>query len=296
MFPCTLAFGVGRKQELVAHSPLWPAAGALRVDDAGAVSESGPWGVLVTPALTLRKPAHAPAPARTTAGCLLPLMRGMDVHRALRQLRLWTTAPLPVIAALSAQDPTEAAGLAARLSDWSWVQALELHVPDDIAPEDVVPFVRAAADQCDLPCLVRVPMKQALSCAQAAEAAGADGVVVAAPPTGRTRPAVGGWSVGELHSPALLPLYAELVAQVSSRVSLPIVARGGIAEGADVVTLLAAGAVAVQVDSILLVRPMAGEELYAGLQRELSMVGASDWDGFLAAIRERGRTTEVDPD
>lgn len=63
-------------------------------------------------------------------------------------------------------------------------------------------------------------------------------------------------------SPALLPLVVARVWQVSRAVSVPVLASGGVAGGADVLELLAAGAEMVQVGSRLMRRPRAALELF----------------------------------
>ena len=86
-------------------------------------------------------------------------------------------------------------------------------------------------------------------------------------------------------APALAPLTAERVHEVRSVVSLPIVARGGVATLAGARSMLAAGADALLLDSILFVEPDALATLYAALEEDLARLGAADWEEYVTALR-----------
>jgi len=80
------------------------------------------------------------------------------------------------------------------------------------------------------------------------------------------------------------PLYTERIYGVHAVSSLPIIARGGIAETAHALAHLAAGAVAVQLDSILMVEPSAPETIYRDLEAEMARRKAADWPAFLRML------------
>jgi dihydroorotate dehydrogenase (NAD+) catalytic subunit len=67
--------------------------------------------------------------------------------------------------------------------------------------------------------------------------------------------------------------------EVGQNVDLPIIGRGGIASVEDVIDFCAAGAVAVQLDSILYVEPGAFGDIYAGLVGKLEQRGL-EWQAF----------------
>jgi dihydroorotate dehydrogenase (NAD+) catalytic subunit len=74
--------------------------------------------------------------------------------------------------------------------------------------------------------------------------------------------------VGGYTSPALLPLVVARVHQVFEVVDVPVIASGGVSGPADLLELMAAGAVMVQVGSLVLRRPDAAMDLVRGA-REL---------------------------
>jgi len=189
---------------------------------------------------------------------------------------------VPILAAIYGRASDDFAEAAAFLATAECVQGIELHLPHSMEAGQARQCIEAALVEAATPCLVRVPFEQAMVIAQVGAEAGADALVVAAPPLGRALHEDGTWVHGPLHSPALAPLYTELVHEVASAVAVPIIARGGIAEPADALTLVAAGAVAVQVDSILLVNPTACTEVYLGLEREMTRLGLSTWEEMCA--------------
>lgn len=289
MLGSRIALGRG-KREVVLASPLLAASGALGFDpSAAAVEGLDRLGAYVTPALTADpwRGAEEPRLARTAAGFILHTgRRNPGVARAVRRhARGWARGGLPVIAALYAPTAAEAAEGAARLAGCECVQGIEIHLPHDATPESAAAAVQAAGMETALPCLLRVTERQAAAQAAAADGAGADGVVVAAPPHGRVRDEEGAWVVGPLHGPALAPLYAALVHEVRNATDLPIIGRGGVGAPQDALALLAAGAVAVQLDSILYVDPAAPVTFAEFLEERLARTGAADWDEFLATLR-----------
>jgi dihydroorotate dehydrogenase (NAD+) catalytic subunit len=288
MFTCAITLGMGRKKELVLTSPVLIASGALGFEQFNLETPSQV-GAIVTPPLTWRPRAEAVRPrfVRTAAGFLLHTgRRNPGLRAALRRYgRMWEHAGIPVIVALYARTSAEFAEMAAFLTALEWVQGLELHLPHDMEPDEARESVAAVVAEAGLPCLVRVPFEQAVSLATVSAEAGADGLVVASPPVGRWPDESGGWVYGPLHSPALAPLYVELVHRVAGVTLLPIIGRGGIAALQDALALIAAGAVAVQLDSILMVHPAACGQLYLALERELAERQLATWDEYLAALR-----------
>lgn len=108
--------------------------------------------------------------------------------------------------------------------------------------------------------------------AKAAEDAGADALTVCNTFLGmkldwRTgRPALAR-GAGGYSSPALLPLVVARVWQVSRAVAIPVIASGGVWRAEDVLELLAAGAVLVQVGTGLLRRPSLPSEIMEEMDR-----------------------------
>lgn len=289
MIAGTILLGGPRKRELALESPLLVAAGALGIapsrreypalDHAGAV---------VTPPLTWVPVTEAGPPrlARTVAGYVLHTgRRNPGLRRAIRRYASsWERLGTPIIAALYARYPADLAELASTASECEYLQAFEIHLPCAATPDEAYQGVRLAVGECAVPCLVRVPFDSAVEVARAVTEAGADALVVAAPPVGRAPADGGAWAHGPLHSPALAPLFTERVLRVRAVSDLPIIARGGIADSAHVLAHLAAGAVAVQLDSILMVRPSALAEIAGDLEAEMAGRQAPDWTSFLETL------------
>ncbi|MHB1293661.1 MAG: beta/alpha barrel domain-containing protein [Anaerolineae bacterium] len=288
---CAVSLGTG-KRELVLRSPVLIAAGALGYDawDREAVR----WpvvGAFITPSLTWRPiaPTDAPRLARTVAGYVQHTGRANPgLRAALRRFgKTWERLQMPIVVALYGHNAAEFAEMAAYASGDPIVQGLELHLPHDAEDALVEQCVAAAVAESAVPCLVRAPLGTAVPCAVAAERGGADAVVVADAPMARALDEDGATVYGPMHSPALAPLVAQCVYEVAHAMSLPIIARGGIARITDALAMVASGALAVQVDSALYVDPGAIQEIHEGLEREMERAGAAEWEAFALALRAR---------
>lgn len=171
-----------------------------------------------------------------------------------RELPLARSAGLPLIVSLgyTAQQISAIAPSVKPFAD-----ALELsthYLGDD--PRPMMEAIDAAKSATGLPILVKLtPTRDMRAAAQAAKAAGADGIVAVnsfgptlAIDIETARPWMGsddgyGW----LSGPALRPLAVRCVYEVASSVDLPIFGVGGISRGADAIEMMMAGAWAVQV-------------------------------------------------
>ena len=171
------------------------------------------------------------------------------------------------------------------LTGYDWVQGIELDSPGEMDAREWGDCVYAVREVAAVPCLARIPFDGHLQAAAAAQDAGADAIVVAAPPAGLARDAAGGWATGELHSPALHPLYVRRVREVAAAVTAPLIARADIGNSQDALALLAAGACALQLASILWVRPGIIAEVYATLEAEMAARSTSRWDELLLALQ-----------
>jgi dihydroorotate dehydrogenase len=115
-------------------------------------------------------------------------------------------------------------------------------------------MTRAALQNAAQPVIVSLPFARAGAFARMAEKAGAQAVTVTAPPRGSMF-WEGEWVRGRLYGPSLLPHALQLVRQIRSLVSLPLIGAGGVHSQADVEAMLAAGATAVMIDSAAWVEP-----------------------------------------
>jgi dihydroorotate dehydrogenase (NAD+) catalytic subunit len=190
--------------------------------------------------------------------------------------------------------------LASALRARDEVSAIEVYLsePDDemdrpvlgLHAERVNEIVGAVARMSSVPVFAKLPASdRAVELASAAAHAGAAGVTLSSPPPAfavderRLRPSLGG-VIGWLVGPAVLPLTLRAVLEVSRAMpSLPIVASGGVASGADAARAILAGAWAVQVGTAVLIDPSAPVDIARGL------VGYLRDKGLASPAELRGR-------
>ena len=208
-----------------------------------------------------RTPAHAPN--------ALPLAEGLLIHtglpnpgmrQALRRWdKEWGRLGVPVIVHLAATTPAETVHSLDLIERAQGVAGIELGLRDDVTDFETGQLVRAALG--GPPVLVRLPLTHTPELAAAAAQAGADALTVAAPPRIETR--VEGETVrGRLYGPGCLAGALEAVRAVAAlNLGRPIIGAGGIYSVDDAQAMLAAGAVAVQLDAAIWTRPQIVEEL-----------------------------------
>lgn len=117
-----------------------------------------------------------------------------------------------------------------------------------------------------------------VSIAKACEDEGADGLTLIntllgmriEPRTGKPIVSIG---AAGFSGPAIKPVAVRIVHQVAKAVSIPIMGVGGISNANDVIEMLSAGAVAVQVGSANLVNPYACRDILEELPKKLKEYG-----------------------
>ena len=117
-----------------------------------------------------------------------------------------------------------------------------------------------------------------VSIARACEDAGADGLSLINTLMGmridlRTRRPVIANTTGGLSGPAIFPVALRMVYQVAHAVDIPVVGMGGISSAADVLEMLMAGAVAVEVGAANLTDPFACKKIIEALPAEMARYG-----------------------
>jgi dihydroorotate dehydrogenase (NAD+) catalytic subunit len=177
-----------------------------------------------------------------------------------RHAALWPRLGCPVVVQVADSAPDLLAATVERLSAVPGVAGLELLLPRGAEAEGVRRLVGAAARAAELPLWVKLPPESAVALAPVAVQAGAAGLVVAQPPLG-SAPAPDGTPVtGPLFGPGVFAQTLRLVGAVAA-LGLPaaLIAAGGIHTRVHVEQALAAGAQAVQLDSLVWAEPgMAG--------------------------------------
>ncbi|MBI4979297.1 MAG: dihydroorotate dehydrogenase [Spirochaetes bacterium] len=98
----------------------------------------------------------------------------------------------------------------------------------------------------------------------------------------KERPVLGN-NVGGLSGPAIRPIALRLVHRASQAVKIPIIGGGGVADAADVIKFILAGATAVSVGTSSMIRPDLTDRLAEDLIAILKRKGVDD----IAALRGR---------
>jgi dihydroorotate dehydrogenase (NAD+) catalytic subunit len=224
-------------------------------------------GAFVAKSITLDpQPGNPPQRvAETPSGMLnaigIPSL-GLDVFVAdvLPKYEFFDTA---VIVSVQAYSAEEAALMAARLSQESRVDAIEINLScpnlehgSIIAQsaELTADTVSAARAETNLPLIAKLSpnVTSIVEIAQAAEDSGADALCLINTVRGmaidiQTRRALLGHVMGGLSGPAIKPIALHLVWECYGAVNIPIIGAGGIVKIEDVIEFLLAGACAVQV-------------------------------------------------
>lgn len=154
----------------------------------------------------------------------------------------WANASIPVIVHLLAQNPASLANMVERLETIEGVMAAEIGLPPEIHPEAAFDFARAALGE--LPAIVRLPLEQADELAHAVIEAGASAVSLAPP-----RGTLDNLS-GRMYGPSVFPLALRAVQKLADS-GIPVIGAGGVYQPEDVEAMLGAGALAVQMDSVM---------------------------------------------
>jgi len=154
---------------------------------------------------------------------------------------------VPIIAHLLADGEADLAEMVRMLEGVEAVAAVEISLPPGESIEGVSRLVAAAAGE--LPLIVRLPLGEAEALARVCMAGGAAAVSLG--PLRGALPGAGGKLLhGRLYGPGLFPQALETV-QALARAGIPIIGAGGIYRREQVEIMLAAGAIAVQLDSVL---------------------------------------------
>jgi dihydroorotate dehydrogenase (NAD+) catalytic subunit len=245
------------KTGLTLANPVMPAAGCFGFGTQYArLVEVEALGAVVVGPLTVR-PRQGAEPPRT-----VPIPGGVLLHTGLanpgiaaavrRYARTWARSPVPVIVHVAGTSPAEAASGCQRLWSVEAVAAIELGLPDTADPDEASAIVQAAHTVARQPLIVRLPLAWADALCEAAVAAGADALTVAAPPRGTAWHApTGRFVTGRLYGPFVLPLALRALRRVAELVLVPLIGCGGIHSAEDARAFLHAGAAAIQVDGAL---------------------------------------------
>ncbi len=239
------------KRDLIFSKPYMNAAGSLGF--APDTRTSLPWsdfGAFITNPISMRPRKAAAVPA------LLEFQGGFLLHTGLpnpgfrsvlkRHARRWKEAPVPVIVNLMADRPEETRRMVQALEAVPNVMAAELGFAPLLAPD----IIALAVEMCrgELPLIVSLPAEQILDLGSRLLELDAAALSLA-PPRGALVQD-GELVTGRLFGPAMYPKALDVV-NSAARLGFPVIGSGGIYSRADADAMLAAGALAVQLDSSL---------------------------------------------
>jgi len=239
------------KRDLYFRKPLMNAAGTLGFSPDPRASVA--WedlGAFVTNPISLRPrlPAAQPAVVEYPGGFLLhtglpnpglPAVIKKDSAR-------WARADLPVIVHLMADRPEETAKMVQMLERQENVMGVELGFAPLLSSDTL--YVVLEMCQGELPLIVSLTAEQVTRIGARVMQAGAAAISLSPPRGGLETD--GSLTMGRLYGPSLFPQALELV-HTAARMGLPVIGAGGIWKRDQAEAMIAAGALAVQVDASL---------------------------------------------
>ena len=240
------------KYDLSFSKPLMNAAGTLGfTPDPHGFVDLTHLGAFVTNPISLgkRTPARGPRYQPFPGGFLLhtgypnPGLR--DTIRRCQER--WARSLVPVIVHLLGEKVADLPGMVRQLEALEGVIGIELGLPKEADGKVVRAFTDAALGE--LPVIVRLPLERAVETASEAIQGGAAAVSLG-PPRGVFPARAGNLLHGRLYGPALYPIALSVVNEISQS-GLPVIGAGGLYSQEQCEAMLSAGALAVQLDSLL---------------------------------------------
>jgi len=244
------------KRDLYFSKPLMNAAGTLGFSpDSRAPAPFDSFGAFVTNPISLRPRLPAAQPQ------MIPFAGGFLLHTGLPNAGLsaviqkhgasWKRSELPIIVHLMADRPEETRHMIRSLENTENVMAAELGFAPLLSDDILLTTLQMCVGE--IPLIFSLPAEQILTLGAKLIQRGADAISMATP-RGALR-AEGNLVGGRLYGQALFPRSMEVV-HAASKIGLPIIGAGGAWSEQDAADMLAAGALAVQMDaSLWLPRP-----------------------------------------
>ena len=293
-------------------NPVMPASGTF-AEGLGEAIDLNRIGALVTKTITRELRAGNPLPrvAEVVGGMLNAIgipSKGVPylLEHTIPLYRSWTP---PLVVSISAPTAEGFASLAAEVSV-PGVAAIEANISCPNIEEDGKAFaMRAASTEAvvrqmraatALPLWVKLTPNtgEIADVARAAEAAGADALVVAntilamAIDLESFKPRLGN-VMGGLSGPAVKPIVLRQVFQCARAVRVPVIGCGGISTAADAAEYMLAGATAVQVGTATFLNARAMIEVIEGLDRFCDARGFRQVSALTGALKHE-ETDEED--
>jgi dihydroorotate dehydrogenase (NAD+) catalytic subunit len=239
------------KRDLTFRTPLMNAAGTLGfAPDARAAVKWEAFGAFVTNPLSLRSrlPAKNPESIEYPGGFLLHSgLPNPGLSAAVKKYaHRWAATDLPVIVNLMADRPEETARMVRTLEGLENVAAIELGFAPLLAADIILMAVEMSLGE--LPLIVNLPFEQVLTLGPRVIQAGAVAISLAAPRG--ALPKGDAIITGRLFGPSLFPQSLDMV-RSAIKLGLPIIGGCGVYSQENASVMLEAGALAVQVDTVL---------------------------------------------
>ncbi|WP_366654839.1 dihydroorotate dehydrogenase [Fodinicurvata sp. EGI_FJ10296] len=298
-------------------NPVMPASGTFS-DELAQVIDLDRIGACVIKTITREFRAGNPTPrvAETGGGMLNSIgipSKGLGDFLD-RIVPVYRRIQAPLIASVSANTTADFAALCRDVSV-DGVEAIEVNIscpnleadghafamrPD--LTEEVITEIRKATT---LPIWAKLTPNTGdiAGVARAAEAGGADAVVVANTILGMSidlttfRPSLGS-GMGGFSGPAVKPILLRMAYQCSRAVSIPVIGCGGISTASDALEYIVAGCSAIQVGTATFVHPTAMITVLEGLEafcRERGLARLMDIRGAVGAVGETAGDLPAQP-
>jgi dihydroorotate dehydrogenase (NAD+) catalytic subunit len=243
------------KYDLELSSSFMNAAGSLGFVPPAGAADNARLGAFVTNPLSrrARSPTRSPQVISFPGGFLLhsgypnPGLK-MALQRYSEQ---WARLEIPVIVHLLCEQPADLPEMLSRLEQTSAVMAVELGLPPRTSPEGLIAFAQAASGE--LPVILRLPVDQVASMLESLTSLISENRFAAlslGPPRGLL-PTNAGWLAhGRLYGPAIFPQALSAI-QLLTPLGVPVIGGGGVYSMEQAEFMLATGAFAIQLDTVL---------------------------------------------
>lgn len=290
---------------LTLKNPIMPASGTFSREMAE-VFDLDVLGALVTKTITAEIRGGNPTPrvCEVEGGMLNSIgipSKGLGAFLA-SELPAYGGHRAPLVVSISAPSVEGFAALCEKVSQ-PGVAAIEANISCPNIEEDGKAFamrpettrrvLEALRGATDLPLWAKLTPNtgETVEVAQAAEAAGADGLVVANTMLSmsidpRSRKPKLGNLMGGLSGPSFKPIALRMTYQCARSVEIPVIGCGGISTAEDVVEYLIAGASAVQVGTASFINPTAMPRLLDDLAAFMRTEGIASVAELVGSIRD----------
>ena len=159
------------------------------------------------------------------------------------------------------------------------------------SPEGASEVVRAVKAVTTKPVIVKLSpnVTDIVAIAKACEEAGADGISLINTMLGmridlRTRKPVIANKMGGFSGKAIFPVALRMVYQVAHAVNIPVIGMGGVSSAEDVIEMMLAGAVAVEVGAQNLIDPYACKKIIEDLPRVMNKYGIENLNDIIGGV------------